>query len=137
MARLPSFRRIVEQDYPTESQELIKQLSVSLNYGIEVLYDLLNGKLTFKDNISSTLKEIDVKVDANGKPLTSTVIKKASTERLEGLIVIRANNLTNSTIYPSAAVFISYTETVDSIIINNVTGLQANNLYRLNVLGIR
>ena len=137
MAKLPNFKRLYEQDYPTEYHELVRTLASSLNYGIEVLYDLLNGKLTFKDNIASTIKELDVQVDANGKPTSSTVIKKSTTDRIEGLLVIKAENLSNSTVYPTGAVFISYTETDQQIIINNIKGLQANSLYRVKVLTIR
>lgn len=137
MSSLPSFRRIVEQDYPQEDQELVRLLASSLNYGIEVLYSLLNGKLTIKDNLASTIKEIDVKVGTNGVPLTNTVIKKTSNDKIEGLIVVRANNLTNSSVYPSSGVTISYTETTDTIIINHITGLQANNIYRINVIALR
>lgn len=137
MARLPSWKRIIEQDYPEKYQDLIQQISVPLNYGIEVLYNLLNGKLTFKDNIASTIKELDVQVDNTGKPLAPTVIKKTSSDRIEGIIVVRAQNLTNSTTYPSGAVFISYTETTENIIINNITGLQPNNFYRINVIALR
>jgi hypothetical protein len=137
MSKLPNFRRIYEQDYPTEYQGLVRTLSVSLNYGIEVLYDLLNGKLTFRDNIASTIKELDVQVDANGKPLTSTIIKKSTADRIEGLFVIKADNLSNSSVYPSSGVFINYTETDQQIIINHITGLQANSLYKVKVLAIR
>ena len=52
--KLPSFRRILEQDYKPDDQDLVKTLASSLNYGIEVLYDALNGKLTFRDNIASS-----------------------------------------------------------------------------------
>lgn len=137
MAKLPSWKRIIEQDYPQKYQDLIQQISIPLNYGIEVLYNLLNGKLTFKDNIASTIKELDVQVDSSGKPLTTTTIKKTSSDKIEGIIVVRAQNLTNSTTYPTTGIFISYTETTDSIIINNITGLQANNFYRINVIALR
>lgn len=137
MAKLPSFRRIYEQDYPQEYQELIKQLSVSVNYGFEPLYELLNGKLTLTDNTASLIKEVSIEVDAAGKPKTRTVIRKNGTERFQGLMVIKATNLTNSNVYPSGGVLISYTETTDSIVIDHVTGLPADNLFSLNVFGIR
>jgi hypothetical protein len=137
MAKLPSWRRILEQDYPQKYQDLIQQMSIPLNYGIEVLYNLLNGKLTFKDNIASTIKEFDVQVDANGKPQNKITIKKASDDRIEGLIVVRAQNLTNSTTYPSTGIFITYTETTNTIIIDHITGLQTGNLYRINIITLR
>lgn len=137
MAKLPSFRKIYEQDYDPQYQELIRQLSVSLNYGIEVLYQLLNGKLTVKDNLASTVKELNVQVDSTGKPLTSSTIKKSSTDRIEGLIVVRAENLTNSSTYPTSGIFISYTETNENIVINNIKGLTANDLWKINVIALR
>lgn len=137
MATLPSFRRINKQDYPEQYQDLIDILSTSLNYGIEVIYSLLNGKLTIKDNLSSTIKEFDITVNATGNPISKTVIKKSSTDKIEGMIVVRAQNLVNSSVYPTSGIFITYTETTDSLIINNITGLQANNPYRINIIALR
>lgn len=137
MPKLPSYRRILEQDYPDKDQELVRQLSVSLNNAFDVLFQLLNGKLTFADNLSSVVKEVDVTVDSAGKPLTRTVVKKASTDKVLGLMVVRAQNLINPTTFPTSGIIISYTETTDSIVLDNVTGLQPNQTYRLNVIGIR
>ena len=135
--KLPSFRKIIEQDYPSEYQELVKQLAVSINHGIEVLYDLLNGKLSIKDNLATTIKEIDIEVDAKGKPKSTSIIKKSTSDRIEGLWVLNATNLTNSNVYPTGGVFVSYTETSESITINNVAGIPANNIFRIKIVAIR
>lgn len=137
MAKLPSFRRLYDQDYPQENQELVAQLAVSINYGFDALYEVLNGKLTFTDNTASLIKEFDVEVDATGKPKAQTIIRKTTSDRFQGFVVIRSSNLTNSSVYPTSGIFLSYTETTESIIINNVTGLPADNIFRLNVFGIR
>jgi hypothetical protein len=137
MARLPSFRRIFEQDYDPKDQELVRQLSVSINYGFEALYEILNGKLSLTDNTASLITTVNVEVNATGKPKTKTTIKKSGTERFLGFIVIKAENLTNSGIYTAGTPFINYTETTDSITINNVTGLPADNLFQLTLFGIR
>jgi len=133
MAKLPSFRRLYEQDYPPESQELIRQLAVSINAGFEQLYDLLNGKLTIEDNLASKVKTIQVMVNSSGVPTSKVSIKKATTDRISGLIVVRVDNLTNSTTYPTSGVFITFTEATDTILVNHITGLVANNLYQINV----
>lgn len=135
--KLPSFRRIIEQDYPEQYQELVKQLSVSLNYGLEVIYSLLNGKLTFADNIASTIKEVQVKLDSSGNLQTPVSITKSTSDKILGLMVVRVNNLTNPTIYPSGGVIVSYTETTSSIILNNIKGLQADYIWAINVIAIR
>ena len=137
MAKLPSFRRLYEQDYPEQYQDLIKQLAVSVNYGFEPLYELLNGKLTLLDNTASLIRDINVEVDTNGKPKAKTIIRKNGTDRFQGFMVIKTVNLTNSNVYPTSGVAVSYTETTDSIVIDNVAGLPANNLFTLTLFGIR
>ena len=115
MAKLPSFRRIFEQDYEKQYQDLVRQLSVSINYGFEPLYELLNGKLSFTENTASLITTINVEVNATGKPKSKTTIRKTTSDRFAGFMVIKAENLTNSSVYPTAGPFISYTETSDSI----------------------
>jgi hypothetical protein len=137
MAKLPGYRRILEQDYPQQYQDIVRQLSVTLNYAFDTIFQLLNGKLTFADNIASTVKEVSVKVDAAGIPQTKVTITKSSTDKIAGIIVARVINADNSTIYPTGGVTISYTETVDSIIINHITGLQANSNYNINIITVR
>lgn len=137
MSKLPGFRRIYEQDYPTEDQKLVAQLGVSLNYGIQALYDLLNGKLSIVDNLDSIVKQITVKVDSTGTPQAKTIITKPSSNNFQGIMVIKATNLTNPSVYPTSGIFISYTETTDSLIINNITGLQADNNYQLTIWAVR
>lgn len=137
MAKLPGWKRIYEQDYDEKYQDLVRQLGANLNYGIQALYDVLNGKLTFADNMESTVKEFSVTVDAQGIPTTQTLFKKNDTTRITGLVIIRADNATNATTYPTSGVFISYTETTDTVFINHVTGLQANQPYNITVITIQ
>lgn len=133
MARLPSFRRIYDQDYPPEQQELVSQLAVSINAGFEVLFEQLNGKLVLGENLAAYTKQLSLIVGANGVPTTKTVIRKTTVDRIQGISVIRADNLSNSSAYPTTGVFITFTETTDSIIINHITGLVPGNLYSLNI----
>lgn len=137
MSRLPGYRRLNEQDFPAESQELVRQLSSTLNYGVEVLYDLLNGKLTFADNLDSLIKDFNVEVDSNGVPLIKVTLKKKNTNRIEGLAVIRVDNLTNPSVFPTSGVTLSFTETTDSIIINHITGLPISNIFNIKIVTIR
>lgn len=137
MAKLPGYRRIFEQDYPQQYQDLVKQLAVTLNYGFDSLYQLLNGKLTFADNMDSTTKSLTLQVDSSGKPTTSTTITKGSTNTISGLIVAKVVNQTNSTSYPTGGVFVSYTETSQTITVNNITGLIPGNSYNITLVTIR
>lgn len=139
MPKLPSYRRINSQDYSLEYKELIETLASTANPAIEVLFEALNNKLTLRDNLATIIKEVEVEVDANGKPKTKSSFKidNAQGSRLEGLMVIKAENLTNSNIYPTGGVFITYSETVNEVILNNIAGLPANNIFRLKIVGIK
>ena len=132
--KLPSFRRLIRTDFKQEFQALVDQLSVSINIGIENLYDALNRKLTLRDNIACTVKEIDVKVDASGTPTATTLFKMDISNRLEGITVLNALNIDDSTGYPTGGIFISWTQTQNGILINNITGLVANQTYRLKLV---
>lgn len=132
--RLPSFRRLVSSDYEKQYQKLIDKLSAPLNYGIEVLYDALNKQLTIRDNFNATVKDVLVTVDDTGKPQQSTAIGISISGKVDGVLVIGATNQVNSTTYPTTGVFISGTQSNNTFVINNVTGLQANQQYSLRVV---
>jgi len=132
--RLPSFKRLIRTDFKQEFQALVDQLSVSINVGIENIYDALNRKLTLRDNIACTVKEIDVKVDEAGTPSTTTQFQMDISNRLDGIVVISALNQTTSSMYPTSGIFISWTQTQTGILINNITGLQSEQTYRLKIV---
>jgi hypothetical protein len=133
---LPSFKLLNAQDYPSQFQGLITTLAQNLNNQIQLLYNSLNNSLTFTNNMESTIKTFSVTVDATGAPISNTAIAKDVTDTILGLIIVKAVNSTSSTTYPMGGVFISYTETSTSIIVNNVTGLQANQAYNLTIVTI-
>lgn len=132
--KLPSFRRLFTQDYPKEFQKLIDILSVSLNNGIEVLYNTLNNNVTLRDNIKCTVKDLVVSVDVNGTPAQNTAFTLDTTSKVEGVTVITALNQTNSNAYPTSGVFISGSQSTNTFLVNNITGLQPGQQYLLRVI---
>lgn len=135
--KLSSFKRIITQDFPKESQKLIEQLGSTLNDSFNQVYSALNKRLTFSDNIACTIKDVEVIVDSNGNP---TQIASFSLDvpnmPVLGVVVIKADNLTNSVIYPTSSPFVSFQIVGNTVRINNITGLQANQVYRLKVIAI-
>lgn len=134
--RLPSFRRLFSNDFDDQYKQLLDKLSGTVNTGIEVLYNALNNNLTFKDNMASTVAEFTVKVDSSGTPIGGASFKLSNTQKVEGLFVINATDLTEVGSYPPGAVFVSYTPNSDNIVINNIRGLKANNQYRIKVIAL-
>lgn len=134
--KLPSFRRLFTNDYSANDKALVEKLSIPFNTGVEVLYDALNQNLDFENNFQATLKDIQIIVDSNGNPTNTSGFTLINSNKINGILVLRANNQTNSAIYPTTAPFVSFLQNSDKISITNVTGLQANNTYLLRLLAI-
>lgn len=110
------------------------QLAVSLNIGIESLYNALNKNLSIKDNIKCTVKDLTLTVDATGKPTSPTQFALDISGQIIGTQVIYAINTQNPAIYPTGGIFISFTQTSSGVLINNITGLPANQPFTIRVV---
>lgn len=135
--KLPSFRRLFTQDYPKEFKKLVDILSVSLNNGIEVLYEALDNSLTLRDNISGTVKDITISVNSAGTPNVSAIIILNNNNTVDGVLVLSAINQVNPAVYPTGGVFISGSQSGNQYIINNITGLQPNTSYTLRLWAVQ
>lgn len=132
--RLPSFKRLRTEDYSQENRGLIDKLSGVLNIGIELLYQALNKELTLRDNLKCTVRDVQVTVDANGIPKQTTSFILDTMGKVDSVIIGKADNLTNSNTYPSSGIMVNWTQNNNSVTINHITGLQANNIYQLRVI---
>lgn len=94
--RLPSFKRLYEKDFDSEDQNLVSKLGLTVNTGFELLYLALSRRLTFQDNIQSTIKDIEIQVDGNGIPINRTIFKlDGQNDKATGLIVLKAEIIAN------------------------------------------
>lgn len=135
--KLPSFRRLFTQDFPDKYSDLIEKLSTTLNNGIETLYNLGNKNITLSENVSCTVKDVIVSVSSNGLPKTSTsfILDEAVKTRLvTGLTVLRIENLSNATNLPPYHPYIDWIQSNNSIIINRINGLPANDNFRVRLV---
>lgn len=129
MARLNNVQRIIIEDFQQDDRETVSKLANILNYFMTQTTDIINGRLDY-DNINKQLVTIDVTVDENGTPIQA--VNFAAESGLKGGVVIKAQNLTNSVVYPLAQPFISFTPVQSGLYkVNNIKGLQAGNKYRL------
>jgi hypothetical protein len=135
--KLASYRRIITQDYSEDDQELIEQLGGTVNDSFNSIYSALNKRINFTDNIASTVKELVVTLDSNGIPqqLIRFNVDVPNTPVVQ-VICGRARNITNPGVYPTAAPFVSFTQNGNTIIINHITGLAANQQWRIIVTAI-
>jgi len=127
--------KIDPSNFPDDAQETASTLASIYNPMIDALDQILNGKVDF-ENLNQILFQIDVVVDAAGKPSIGNKINLGSDKaQPSGMQVIRAQNITNAATYPTSQPFISYTPAGSGLVnFNNISGLQANNKYRLTVI---
>lgn len=135
--KLPSQKRINENDFDKEYQDLVKELASVLNTDIENIYLALSKRLSITDNVDCTVKTVTVLVDASGIPTTTTSFQLDRTggtqvfSKIKGITVITATNNTNSTVYPTSQPFISWTQNEGRVTINHISGIPASNLFSL------
>jgi hypothetical protein len=135
--KLPSFRRIFTQDFSEDYKDLIEKLSTTLNNGIEILYNLGNKNITLSDNISCTVKDIQLIVDSSGTPKNTTSFildETVKTRQVIGVTVLDVQNLTNSANLPSSQPFVSWTQSSGNVIINKIKGLPAGDNFRIRLV---
>lgn len=132
--KFPTFRRIFKQDYPVDQQSLVEKLSITINNSFETIFNAFNKNISLTDNILCTVKTISVKVNASGVPTTSTSFSIDTTGNIKGISVIKAENTTDASVFPTSAPFISYTQNNTVITITQVAGIPANNSFNLTVI---
>ncbi len=131
MASVKNLKRIIKEDFPEEYQELIDKLAFAINPFLEQVSDAFNKKIN-NDNLTREVVSITVE-NVSGNLRTPVQFKTTLKDKLLGFNIIRAENLTNSSIYPTNAPFISWTINENIISVKKVTGIQDNNKYRLTL----
>jgi len=134
MSKLASYKRIITSDFEEDNKALIEQLAFPINDGFNALYFAVDGKLSLKDNIACTVRDLDIVVTTTGNPTSATSFTLNKQGLMIGCQVISALNQVNSLVYPIGQPFISFTQNNTVITINNITGLQANQRYKIRVV---
>jgi len=139
--KLPWFKRLYEKDFDEEYQDLVSDLAVTINTSFENIYLALSNRLTFSDNFDSSINEVIVEVDENGKIKSGNSFKiaqKSNTtiSKVLGLQVINVVNLSNNGQYPTGTPFISFRQSESTITLEHITSLPKNTKFKITVLTI-
>ncbi len=132
--KINNINQIRSEDYDSDYNDLVDQLAETLNPFMQEVFELADGRIDFENRVEN-IKTIQITVDDNGTPVLNDKIATENTNGVRGIQVVSAFNLTNATIYPTSQPFISYTILAGGFVrVNNITGLQANNKYQLNLV---
>jgi hypothetical protein len=131
--KISGFKRIIKEDFEKEQQQLIDKIGYSINPFAEEVIRALSGNLN-QDNLNEKLKSIDLIVNASGIPTTEIQFKNPILNtKVEGLLVIKAENISNTSAYPTGGIFITYSENANVITVDHITGLPAGVKFRLKL----
>lgn len=132
MGKIQSFKRLIKEDVEEQYRPLIEKIGFSVNNFADEVVNTINGNLT-TDNLGEKIKDVVVTVNATGSPITATSFKTDLSGVVQGMWVVKAENVTNKATYPTSQPFITWSENNNVITVNNISGLQANNKYKLKV----
>ncbi len=131
--KIDGFQQLKREDFDEKDKSLIDKLAFIINPVLTQLESLLNKNIDF-DNLRQEMRDIVVEVNGSGAPKILTQFKSNLSTKIKGMQVIKAENLTDSTVSPTSQPFIMATENNKIVTINKITGLQADNKYKLTVI---
>lgn len=135
MAKLPSFKRIIKEDFAAEEQNLISKLGFLVNSAFDSVFSAFDKNITIVDNLNQDLIDVDVTVDASGNPKLPLEIRTRLRSNCKGIQVVRLDNLSNPTSLPNTAPFVYFNQgTQTNVNITVIKGLTADVKYRLKLL---
>lgn len=132
MAKVGDLKRLNKEDFAKEDQDMIDRLGYILNPFMEKVVAAFNKGIDF-NNLAQEMVTFTVTVDADGVPTPKTTIKYSLKTKLNGIIAIAANNLTDSTTITGAP-FIIYTQDGTSLTLTKITGLPAGKKFSITVI---
>lgn len=133
MGKLQIPSKIRPEDYKAEDRDAVDKIAGAVNPFMEDVYRQMNGNIGY-ENLNRIQATVEVKTGSSGEVLNEPQVRTASLKsKVTGVIVIYAENTTNSTVYPTTNPFISYTIGPQTLTIKNITGLPANSTWKLVV----
>lgn len=128
MAQLPSLKRLLLEDFQ-DQRDWITKLITPLNEFMENSLNALTRNLTFRDNILSQIKELEVTTLTQPQSFKCTLVSKPLALLKASIVEVSANPQVIT-----SAVDVDWEWDGSNIRIKNVTGLTAGKRYKLVVI---
>lgn len=132
MAKLPPFKRLILEDFPSKYQDLLQKLLYGINSFFESVSNTLNKNISFEDNIACQVKELTFTAPITQLRPLSFINELRRPCR--GVLLINAENISDANAPLSAAPFIQFTGAADQILITNISGLTNGKQYRIKII---
>jgi hypothetical protein len=136
MSRRLDIKKIQKEDFEADMQDTIEKLAFPINSFMEQTRNALDGNIDF-NNLNEEIITLDISVNASGIPIVITKYVSNIRTRVIGHNVISVVSVNNpQTVFATNQPFINYTQNANLVTINNITGLPANERFRLTVRSI-
>ena len=122
MAQVPTLRLLKPEDFDTKDQALVTKLAFPLNIFMQQVISAFTNSIDF-NNLNMQVNTFTVTVNATGQPNVPLRFQNNLSTKLYGMICINATNTSGDSTFPVAQPFISWTQTANTITVNNITGL--------------
>lgn len=133
MAKLPSIRRLMKEDFQ-DAPSWLDTLMVTLNQFMENVYGALNRSLTFVDNVRAQKKTFRITAGAAASDNTYEFALENSW-RPEGLSLWKVTQIGGAYTPITSAVFLSWRiGESNNIVVDAITGLTNGVTYEFTVL---
>lgn len=130
MSKIQIPPKIRTEDFPAEMAETISKLGSIYNNFVDQVTQVINGGIDYT-NLKRQVVSLDININAAGVLVSPPNIKYTLGGKIQGINVLSATNLVNSSIYPIAQPFVSFTINGEFVVVLNVAGLQNGSQYRL------
>lgn len=133
MANKIEVKRFKAEDFAAEDQELVGRIGDVYNNFADNVAQAINGSLNI-DNFQEEIRTLDVEVNSSGTPTVNLDLTFSKLSRINGIIVLRAQAVNNTSLFVTSAPFVSFVQTGSrKITIQNITGLPANTKFQLTL----
>ncbi len=132
--KISTFKRIIKEDVKEEYRDLVEKIAFAVNPFAEEVVKALDNNLNIDDNLNQKIREVNIEVNNSGIPKQLLRFKTNLPSVCKGILVLKVDNITNATTYPTGYPFPSFVESDGLITINHITGLPADNIFKLRLL---
>jgi len=134
MPKIDNIKRIIVEDFDKDQQDTIAKIAEVLNPFMEQVYNALNNRIDFT-NLNQEVITLTTTVNSSGVPTKALKFATSVVRYSYGAIVVSVENTTDRTMFPSAAVFVSFVpENSGLFSVQRIFGLLPNKEYKITTV---
>lgn len=135
MGRTPDLKRVTAEDFPKESQALVRKLGFIINSFHEQVRNVLNKNIDF-DNLNQEIIVLSFSTNQNNQPLNQLNFKSNLKGRIQGMSVVKTVITSSNTQFAETLPILSWNQSGNLVTITHMGGLLPETGYELTILTI-